>query len=90
MLTSADFPEGFRAAVELRGFDFGKGRQPLSDAQAIDRVTLKSVLQCIMADFGVVEAPSEGCIPRTGNLERDRIAQVATAVMTELRQRGVL
>src|SRR5688572_2906342 len=30
MLYSADFPEGFRAAVELRGFDFGAGRQPLS------------------------------------------------------------
>src|SRR5687767_8847476 len=31
MLLSADFPEGFRAAVELRGFNFGRGRQPLSD-----------------------------------------------------------
>src|SRR6185437_2083705 len=32
MLFSADFPEGFRAAVELRGFDFGLSRQPLSEA----------------------------------------------------------
>lgn len=90
MITSADFPEGFRAAVELRGFDFGKGRQPLSDAQRVDRESLKGVLRCIMADFGVVEAPSEGCAVRTGNLERDRIAQVASAVLAELKQRGVL
>jgi 4-hydroxy-tetrahydrodipicolinate synthase len=76
--------------VELRGFDFGKGRQPLSDAQRVDRESLKGVLRCIMADFGVVEAPSEGCAVRTGNLERDRIAQVASAVLAELKQRGVL
>src|SRR5664279_4494361 len=28
MLYSADFPEGFRAAVEVRGFRAGRGRQP--------------------------------------------------------------
>src|SRR5450432_374335 len=43
MLLSADFPEGFRAAVELRGFDFGRSRQPLSEVQQVDRVALKRV-----------------------------------------------
>ena len=89
MLFSADFPEGFRAAVELRGFSFGRSRQPLSETQSIDRVALQRVLQCIMADFGVVDAPAEGCVPRTGNLERDKVMQVTEAVMTALRQRGV-
>ena len=28
MLYSAEFPEGFRAALQLRGFDTGAGRQP--------------------------------------------------------------
>ena len=89
MLFSADFPEGFRAAVELRGFTFGRSRQPLSQTQSIDRVALQRVLQCIMADFGVVDAPAEGCVPRTGNLERDKVMQVTEAVMSALRQRGV-
>jgi 4-hydroxy-tetrahydrodipicolinate synthase len=89
MLFSADFPEGFRAAVELRGFNFGRSRQPLSATQSIDRVALQRVLQCIMADFGVVDAPAEGCVPRTGNLERDKVMQVTEAVMSALRQRGV-
>src|SRR3954464_1122740 len=89
MLFSADFPEGFRAAVELRGFNFGRSRQPLSQTQTIDRLALQRVLQCILADFGVVDAPSEGCIPRTGNLERDKVMQVTEAVMSALRQRGV-
>ena len=87
MLYSADFPEGFRAAVDLRGFNFGRGRQPLSDVQSIDRLALQRVLQCILADFGVVDAPAEGCVPRSGNLERDKVLQVTEAVMAKLRQR---
>jgi dihydrodipicolinate synthase/N-acetylneuraminate lyase len=31
MIYSAEFPEGFRAAAELRGFSMGIGRQPLSE-----------------------------------------------------------
>jgi 4-hydroxy-tetrahydrodipicolinate synthase len=88
MLFSADFPEGFRAAVELRGFDFGRSRQPLSEAQSIDRLALQRVLQCILADFGVVDAPAEGCVPRSGNLERDKVLQVTEAVMAKLRDRS--
>src|SRR3954469_5105750 len=58
MLYSADFPEGFRAAVDLRGFRFGKGRQPLSEPQQVDRDKLQRTLQCILADFGVADAPA--------------------------------
>ncbi|MDB5174474.1 MAG: dihydrodipicolinate synthetase [Phycisphaerales bacterium] len=89
MITSADFPEGFRAAVELRGFNFGASRQPLSDSQRVDRDALQRILRCILADFGVVEAPAEGCAPRTGNLQRDKVLQVTEAVLRELRERGV-
>jgi dihydrodipicolinate synthase/N-acetylneuraminate lyase len=89
MLYSADFPEGFRAAAELRGFAFGPSRQPLSESQRIDRTALQRVLQCILSDFGIVDAPQEGCLPRTGNLERDKVAQIAHEVMQKLRERGL-
>jgi dihydrodipicolinate synthase/N-acetylneuraminate lyase len=89
MLTSADFPEGFRAAVELRGFDFGRGRQPLTESQQIDRAALQRVLRCIMSDFGVIDPPVEGCVPRTGNIGRDKVMQVTEAVLRELRERGM-
>src|SRR5215831_598868 len=59
MLYSADFPEGFRAAVELRGFEMGRSRQPLSPTQQINRDTLQRLLRCILVDFGVVDAPPE-------------------------------
>ncbi len=32
--SAADFPEGFRSAINLRGFDFGTGRQPLTEKQS--------------------------------------------------------
>jgi 4-hydroxy-tetrahydrodipicolinate synthase len=88
MLYSTDFPEGFRAAVELRGFNFGAGRQPLSDVQQLDRTALKRVLHCVMADYNLVAAP-DFCAPRTGNLERDKVVQIAEEVMLALRQRGL-
>ncbi len=90
MLYSADFPEGFRAAVELRGFKVGRSRQPQSEKQKIDYLALQNVLRCILADFGVVEGPAGGCPPRTGNLEQDRISHIAATVLETLRQRGAL
>ena len=90
MVLSADFPEGFRAAVELRGFKMGQSRQPLSDVQRIDRAALSRVLQCILADFGFVEPPSEGCPPRTGQVQQDRVNQIAASVIEALRERGAI
>jgi 4-hydroxy-tetrahydrodipicolinate synthase len=90
MLYSADFPEGFRAGVEVRGFAMGRSRQPLSEAQRVDRAGLSRLLQCILADFGYVDAPSSGCPPRTGNLTEDRISQIAASVVEVLRQQGAV
>jgi 4-hydroxy-tetrahydrodipicolinate synthase len=33
MIGTAEFPEGFRAGVRVRGWDLGPGRQPLTDPQ---------------------------------------------------------
>jgi 4-hydroxy-tetrahydrodipicolinate synthase len=90
MLYSADFPEGFRAAIDLRGFNFGKSRQPLSAVQRIDKAALQHVLKCILADFGVVEPPPGGCALRTGDMTRDKISQIAQEVIEKLRQRGAV
>lgn len=89
MLYSADFPEGFRAAVELRGFAMGRSRQPLSAAQEIDREKLQRLLRCILADFGYVEAPLEGCPVRTSDLEKVKINKIAENVLRELRKQGM-
>jgi dihydrodipicolinate synthase/N-acetylneuraminate lyase len=90
MLYSADFPEGFRAAVELRGFRVGPGRQPQTDRQRIDRIGLQKVLQCILADFGYFEGAPDCCPPRTGDINRDRVSHIAATVLEELHRRGAV
>jgi 4-hydroxy-tetrahydrodipicolinate synthase len=85
MLYSADFPEGFRAAVELRGFRLGLSRQPLSAAQQVDRDALQRLLRCILADFGYVTPPVEGCPARPADdLKRHRVNQIVGEVLKEL------
>jgi dihydrodipicolinate synthase/N-acetylneuraminate lyase len=90
MIYSADFPEGFRAAVELRGFNMGRSRQPLSDVQQVDRDKLQRVLRCILADFGYVDAPPEGCPARGDDLEKFRVNKIADDVLNELRKQGLV
>jgi len=51
MLDSADFPEGFRRAIELRGFDMGNSRQPVGESQKINCESLRHAIQCILSDF---------------------------------------
>jgi len=90
MLYSADFPEGFRAAVELRGFQMGRSRQPLSRTQQVSRDKLQQLLQCILSDFGFVEPPAAGCPPRATNPERRQAQDIAASVLESLRARGLL
>ena len=90
MLYSADFPEGFRTAIGLRGFDLGKSRQPLSEDQRLDIESLQRVLHCILADFGVVETPAGGCPPDSPQVGREQVAMIAQQVLDDLRKRGAI
>jgi dihydrodipicolinate synthase/N-acetylneuraminate lyase len=53
LLTSADFPEGFRVGAAARGFDFGASRQPLSDRQQIDRQRLQHQVYQALVELGI-------------------------------------
>jgi 4-hydroxy-tetrahydrodipicolinate synthase len=90
MLDPFEFPDGFRTAAELRGFRMGRSRQPQTGAQQADRTALASVLQCMLADFELVERPAAGCAPRVRQPEQDKVEQVIFEVMRELEKRGVL
>ncbi|HCO24268.1 MAG TPA: dihydrodipicolinate synthase family protein, partial [Gimesia maris] len=61
MIYSAEFPEGFRAAVELRGFQMGQGRQPITSEQKTDISTLSRTLQCMLSEHGFTNEPIGGC-----------------------------
>ncbi len=90
MLFPFEFPDGFRAAAEIRGFQFGKGRQPMTDSQKADREPLERVLRCILSDFGLADPPAEGCAPRIRQTDQDKVAQIVFEVMSVLEKRGVL
>jgi len=51
MLVPFEFPDGFRAAAEMRGFHFGQGRLPRSAARDAERAALADVLGRILRDF---------------------------------------
>ncbi len=90
MLNPFDFPDGFRVATEMRGFNMGRGRQPMTATQQVNRASLQSLLQCLLSDFGLVEPPASGCAPRTGQVNKDQIGQIVYEVLHELEQRGAL
>ncbi len=90
MLNPFEFPDGFRAGAELRGFRFGPGRQPMTEAQRVDRSALQAVLQCNLAELGMTAPPEAGCAIRTGDARRDSMAQIVNQVLHELERRGAL
>jgi 4-hydroxy-tetrahydrodipicolinate synthase len=90
MIYSAEFPEGFRAAVELRGFRMGKGRQPLSAEQQTDLATLSRTLQCLLSEHGFTDQPIGGCpVPASKAPNTSEVESIVQNVIAELRRRGL-
>ena len=90
MLYSAEFPEGFRAAVELRGFQMGSGRQPMSDDQKTDLQTLSRTLQCLLSEHGFTGEPVGGCPVGAASMEPAELDRVVRDVIGELKKRGMI
>ncbi len=89
MIYSAEFPEGFRAAVELRGFNMGTGRQPLSPDQTTDLSLLSKTLQCLLAEQGFTDEPVGGCPVGADQIDRAEINAIVQNVLGELKRRGM-
>jgi dihydrodipicolinate synthase/N-acetylneuraminate lyase len=58
MLFGANFPEGFRAGMSLRGFNMGTTRQLLSPQEQSDLQGIRSTIACILTECGFTEAAS--------------------------------
>jgi dihydrodipicolinate synthase/N-acetylneuraminate lyase len=90
MIFSAEFPEGFRAAAELRGFKMGVGRQPLSDNQQQDLSVLRNTLQCLLAEHGLTNEPLGGCpVGRDEKFAPKEVNAIVQNVLAELKRRGL-
>jgi dihydrodipicolinate synthase/N-acetylneuraminate lyase len=98
LVYAAEFPEGVREAVKLRGIDLGESRQPATEKQKVDRESLAKTLQCILSDFGVADPPAGGCPPNedagagsTGSTDQSElVTHIADGVVEQLRKKGML
>ena len=88
MLYSAEFPEGFRAALRARGFEPGEGRQPQSDSQQAELDRLADRLQCLLHGEGFADEPINGCKVRP-KVDDDQVARIVQGVVGELKRRGL-
>ncbi|TVS15212.1 MAG: dihydrodipicolinate synthase family protein [Planctomycetaceae bacterium] len=85
MLYSAEFPDGFRAALALRGIQAGAGRQPKSDSQQMELSELSRQLQCLLAAEGFTDEPVGGCGVRQ-EIDPEQIARIVRQVVGDLQR----
>ncbi len=99
MLYHSEFPDGFRAGASLRGFNLGKGRQPLSDKQTTDLSTLRNTIQCLLSRHGFTDAPGGGCPIQppavstgvvSGGVQAGEVSDIVRNVVAELKRKGLM
>src|SRR5688500_3653076 len=88
MIYGCEFPDGFRAALKLRGFEPGEGRQPQSPHQQMELGKISDQIQCLLSAEGFGDEPVAGC-PVGRGVDADQIARIVQDVVGELRKRGI-
>ena len=82
MLYSADFPEGFRAALRLRGFDPGESRQPKTPADQTKMQMLSDRLSELLAER---DHHTEDGVTNPTSVDAETIARIVREVLGELK-----
>ena len=90
MVYTADFPEGVRAALSLRGFRTGAGRQPLSPKQQMELGTLRETLRRLLAEEGFTEEKLEEVPQADSDPPAGQVDRIVQEVMAQLQRRGLL
>ncbi len=63
MVNAPNFPEGFRAGYELRGFLPGRARFPLSPGELEKMADIRTRIACVLAECGFNEAAHACTVP---------------------------
>ncbi len=91
MLYAADFPEGFRVGVELRGIRMGPGRQPLSDQHKAALSKLQATIRHLLAEQGLLgRSVGAGAPSAAAALDAQQVDQIVQGVVAALQQQGVV
>jgi dihydrodipicolinate synthase/N-acetylneuraminate lyase len=84
MVNAPNFPEGFRAGYELRGFAPGRARFPLSAAEMALMDDIRARIACVLTDCGFSEA-AHACRSKTAVPDTDLRATVEAIVRNVIR-----
>lgn len=92
MFAAGNFPEGFRAAVSLRGFNPGPPRFPMSPQEQAHLEFAKGKLACLLAECGYAEAARECELRRraaapAGGTPKPDVDAIVKAVLDRLGQK---
>ena len=83
MVGAPNFPEGFRAGYELRGFKAGRARFPLSQGEEQLIATMRGKLACSLAACGFTEAAAECRLDGSGS-GSPNVEAIVAAVLREI------
>ncbi len=88
MVNAPNFPEGFRAGYQLRGFNTGNARFPLSPDERVLMGDIRSRIACVLAECGFAEA-AHACVNAVADKGesrdlRDEVEAIVRKVMQSL------
>ncbi|HIA62995.1 MAG TPA: dihydrodipicolinate synthase family protein [Planctomycetes bacterium] len=89
MILNSEFPEGFREAIKLRGFDTGTGRQPQGPVLTAKLQELNRDLSTLLHEEGFTQAVNAGSTPSAAPIANDNIDTIVQGVLAELSRRGL-
>ena len=90
MILNSEFPEGFREAIKLRGFDTGTGRQPQGPALTTKLQQLSRDLSTLLDEEGFTHTVSAESQPHSvAPIAHDNIDTIVQGVLAELSRRGL-
>lgn len=92
MLSAPNFPEGFRLGYQLRGFETGRARFPLSPDEIEKMAAIRTRIACVLAECGFQEAAS-ACVAGRGSNGFEKlmnnpsmIKEIAAEIMKEMKR----
>lgn len=83
MVNAPNFPEGFRAGYELRGFTPGRARFPLSPGEIEKMADIRARIACVLAECGFPEA-ARACGNRMPDPDREQIENIVRNILKQL------
>jgi 4-hydroxy-tetrahydrodipicolinate synthase len=85
MLSTLEFPEGFRRGARIRGWDLGESRQPLSPQQASAADVAQGKLQEMLSGFDFMQSRSNPAREISSGASDSVINRIVHEVLSQLK-----